>query len=282
MPLSRDAVFDRVTVDHVLATGSRISWRLRTDFADPPPYTFQLQYGESGLAGADDWTDTGDPEDDVVTIFYSGDQQDFAVVPTTHFRVKLVTYRNTYYSQPVPYWGRVNRHDWINARAIIRRELLRHRVGAGTTGWLFKRRKRTPPVTNTNVVDFLTNEVINTQNTAGVGTDRLGGYFQPVLFQMDLAPDERHSHRDGQFGQIDNSVVLARAIAFPELDHGDVWASASGDMRYAVHKVKNWAHVRNMPIIVSPELRRLSASDPIYDLPLPETPPLQTLDREEF
>jgi hypothetical protein len=281
VPNARDAVFDRVTVDHVLKNGTRVSWRLRPEFMAPPPFTFQLQIGESGLAEADDWTDLGDPTDDVVYLLDETGQHDFAVMPTTHYRVKLTTVYDTFYSPPVNCWGRMHRHDWLNARAIIRRELLRQKICAGAYGWLFKRRKRTEPVTNTAVVDFLTKEIINTQGTEGVGTDLIGGYFQPVPFFIDLAPNDRYSRRSEQ-GQIDEQAPIGRSAAFPELDHGDVWATATGDARYAVHRVTTLAQIRGVPIIVAPALKRLSPSDPIYDLPLPETPPLQTLGREEF
>lgn len=283
MTNSRNEIFDRVTVDHVLRTGTRVCWRLQPSFSAPLPYTFQLQIGETCLAEADDWTDIGDPAEDVICLFDDGEQRDFSVVPSTNYRIKLVTGdAQTYYSPAVPYWGRVNRIDWIRARAIIRRDVVRNRVRAGTPGWLFKRRKRTAPVTDTTVVDFLTSEVINTQNTEGVGTDRIGGYFAPAPFLIVMEPGDRYPRRDAQGGSIDDTACFGRALAYPEVEHNDVWVTATGDARYAIHRVTTVAMIRDTPLAVLVELRRLAATDPVYELPLPETPPLQTLGREEF
>lgn len=282
MTASRDQVFDRVTVDHVLKTGTRVSWRLREDFMAPLPYLFQLQLGETGLASADDWADVTDPFENVMLLTDDGPQRDFSVVPTSHYRVKLVSTGGTFYSPPVPCYGRLHRADWLRARAIVRREFLRHKVRSGAHGWLFKRRKRTEPVTNTNVVDPLTGEIMSTIATEGVGTDLVGGYFEPVPFFMDFAADTQHFPRRTERGSTDDLVSQVRVLAFPEIEHGDIWASATGDARYAVQPTVVLAHVRGVPIVMGAEVHRLAANAPIYDLPLPETPPLQTLDREEY
>lgn len=285
MVATRDAVFSRVTADHVLKGGTRITWRLNQEFlaTAPAPLTFQLQLGESGIADADDWADVGDAADDVVFLLdEEAVQRDFSVHPTSHYRVKLTTAFDTYFSPPVGVYGRLHRNDWLEARAIVRRENLRNKVRAGAYGWLFKRRKRTAPVTDPGVVDMLTGEVTRTINTAGVGTELLGGYFAPAAFMVDFTPNERYARRSEQQGHVDDTMQLGRAIAFPELDHGDVWVSATGDARHAIHRVRTVAAIRNVPIVVAVEMKLLSPTDPIYELPLPEVPPLQTLGREEF
>lgn len=281
MITTRDTVFDRVAVDHLTKDGSRVYWRLRDDFADPQPHIFQLQTGESGVPEADDWTDVGDP---VTDVFQAVDdtQREFAISQTSHYRVVLTTDLGEYISQPASCWARLSRHDWLNARAVARRELLRHRVDASEPGWLFKRRKLTPVVTDPNVVDPLTGEVIKTMNTVGIGTGRLGGYFDPVPFWIDQMPGPRYARRDENRGHVDDIAAQGRCLGFPQLDHNDVWASATGDARFALHKVTPVASIKNVPVVVEVEMRRLSPTDPIFELPLPPAPKLQTVERAEI
>lgn len=275
-----DPVFDRVVVDHLSAGGSRVAWRMREDFADPAPWYFELQVGESAVQSADDWDTISAVVDGSMLV--DDTQRDISVNPTTHYRVKLVSASGTFYSKPEPSWGTTNRRDWLLACAIARREMLRLRVNAAEPGWLFKRRKRTPVVPDTKVVDFLTREIRSTRNTAGVGTDRIGGFFTPVLHYLDLDPVARYSHRDADRGQIDDVVTLGQCLAFPQLDHGDVWATSTGDARFQLHEVTTLSAFRNVPLLVSVKAAKLSPSDPIYELALPDVPALQTADRAEI
>jgi len=275
-----DPVFDRVVIDHLHAGGSRVSWRMREDFADPSPWQFELQVGESAVQSANDWSTVASVTDGGVLV--DDTPRDVSVNPTTHYRVKLVSESGTYYSKPEPSWGTINRRDWLLACAIARREMLRLRVNAAEPGWLFKRRKKTAVVPDTKVVDFLTREIRSTRNTAGVGTDRIGGFFNPVLHYIDLDPAVRYSHRDADRGNVDDVVTLGQCLAFPQLEHGDVWATATGDARFQIHEVTTVCAFRNIPLIVNPKVYRLSPSDPVFELPLPDVPPLQTAGRDEI
>jgi hypothetical protein len=275
-----DTVFDRVVVDHLSASGTRVSWQLRFDFPDPGPYDFTLQVGESGISAADDWADIGTITDGFTLT--DSEARDISVTPTTHYRVKLVTDAATYYSKPEPSWGTMHRRDWLRACAVARREMLRLRLAASEPGWLFKRRKKTPVVTDTRVVDFLTGEVRVTKNTASIGTDRIGGYFTPVPHYIDLDPAERYAHRDPERGNVDDVKTIGRCLGYPQLDHGDVWASATGDARFQIHRVRVVTAFRNVPVVVSVEACRLSPTDPVYELVLPDPPMLQTLNRAEL
>lgn len=282
MVQSRDAVFDRVVVDHLMAGASRVSWRLRPRFQDPGPYTFQLLIGESDIAAADDWTPIGTPEVDVVQLFDTTQPRDLTFSPTTRYRVRMTTSEGVYDSPPVDCLGRLNRRDWLIARAITRRELLHSEKRAGSFGWLFKRRKRTPAVTDNLVIDYASGEVIKTANTEGVGTDRIGGYFAPVAMFMSLGEPNSYPQRDETVGMTDALVTQARAINYPAVEHNDVWATATGDLRYAVHGVNVIAQVREVGILVQATLRQLSPTDPIYDLDLPDVPAIQTAGRAEI
>lgn len=282
MAFDRNNVFLRVTVDHLLKTGTRISWRLQPDFAIQENLIFQLQLGESGVSNADDWLDIGNPAANVIS-FLDTEQRDYGQTACSHYRIKATYGSQVFYSPPEGCLGRLNRHDWLKGRAMVRRERLREKLFAGAYGWLFKRRKKTELVQNTDVVDFTTQEILKSANTEGVGTDRVGGYFAPYLMQVDLAPQESYPHRDNDRGMVDDVLTqAARMVAYPEVEHGDIWASATSDIRYAIHKVRVISHLRGVPLFVGAELRAVDLADPIYELDLPPAPPLQTLGREEF
>lgn len=281
MPGTRNDAFSRVTVDHMLRAGTRVSWRLQPDFAEQDTLIFQLQLSETGIPNADDWIDIGDPAINVISL-EDPTQRDFGSVPCSHYRVRMNLNGVDYFSPPEGCWGRLNRHDWLKARAMVRRERLREKLFAGTWGWLFKRRKKTEKVQNVNEIDFGTGEVIKSRNSSGVGTDRVGGYFAPFLMQMDLVPQGSYQHRDDNVGMTNDIQSAGRTVAFPEVEHGDVWANATSDARYAVHAVKCVAHLRGVPLFVSAELKQVDLGDPIYELDLPEVPSLTTLGREEF
>jgi len=281
--LTRNGVFERVSIDHLVVGQTRITWRLRDSFYDPLPYVFQLQIGESGVNTADDWVNVGNTQTNVFQLFDTDNVlRDLAVTPSTHYRVVLTTVSGTYYSPAISCEGRLNRRDWNNARAIVRRELLRCKNHAAEIGWLYKRKKRTAAVTDPVVVDFVTGEVISTAATSGVGTDRLRGYFDPVEFWVSMTLGNRYSRRDPDRGQVDDQTVTGTSIAFPQLDHNDVWATATGDIRYVVHSVQPIVYVRQIPVINQVVLKRASPTDPIYDLALPTTPPIAYSGRLEF
>lgn len=283
MPNSRDDVFSRVTVDHLLKAGTRVSWRLQPEWAGVSGMLFQLQLGESGIPDADDWQNVGSSGVDVITLIDDGGQRDFGASPSSHYRVKMsVAGHPDHYSQPLSCWGRLNRYDWLRARANVRRELLRHRTLSGAYGWLFKRRKKTETIQSVDVVDFLTKEIIRSEDNGGAGTDKVGGYFAPVYMYMDINPQSSYPRRDEARGPVNDIITTGRAIAYPEMEHGDFWANATSDFRYAIHEVKILGHMRGIPLIVGMTLRQLDLTDPVYDIDLPPVPPLQTQDREEF
>ena len=279
---ARDNIFRRVAVDHLIAGCSRVTWTLQDDFIDPFPYTYQLQFGESAVPTATDWQNVGSPETNVIFLLDINVVRDVAHTPTTHYRIKLTTPRGTYYSPPVSCEGRLNRRDWLTARAIARREWQRQKNHAAEAGWLFKRKKRTTKIDDPKVVDFVTGDIISTGHTVGVGTDRLGGYFDPSAFWISAQLSERYAHRDAERGMVNDDETIGHALAYPQLDHGDVWCTATGDIRYAVHRVRPVVYHRQVPIIIQVQLKKLSPTDPIYDLLIPTTPPIAFAEREGY
>lgn len=267
MPVTRDTVFSRVSVDHLVGGGSRVSWELQKTFTDPTPHTFQLQVGKTGVSTADDWEDVGAP---VVDTFFVVDstQRVYGKRLTTHYRVELTTSEGTYYSEPVATYGLLSQRDWLLAKAIVRKELLRHEKKTSPSGYFLKRKWREgTTIVDHNVVDPLTGEVVKTIDTEGKGTSKVGGYYSPLAMFMDLSPETHHIRTDDQGrGTVNDVRIQGRTVAFPQLNAKDVWVDATSDKRYFVHSVQHSAEIRGVPIIVNVELRPAAFNDPVYEV----------------
>jgi hypothetical protein len=267
MPTTRDAVFKRVSVDHLVGGGSRISWELQKTFTDATPHTFQLQVGVTGVSTADDWADEGAA---IVDTFFAVDntKRVYGKRLTTHYRVKLTTSGGTYLSQPAATYGLLSQRDWLLAKSIIRKELLRLEKKAAPNGFFLKRKwQEGTTIDDHQVVDPLTGEVVKTINTDGKGTSKVGGYYSPLAMFMDLAPETNHIKTDLQNrGTINDIRISGRTVAFPQLNTKDVWVDATSDRRYFIHSVQHAAEIRGVPIIVNVELRPAAFNDPIYEV----------------
>jgi hypothetical protein len=259
-------VFKRVAVDCVIAGNTRISWELQPHFIDAGPYVFTVQVGHTGVDNADDWTIASPPVTDTYfTIDRS--QRVFGKTQETHYRVKLVSSVATYYSEPEPCDGHLIKRDWIDAREIIRKELLRHRVLTSPEGYLLKARRYGPRCSV--CTDQYTEEVSNSQCPSCYGTGFENGYFAalPSVF-ADLSLENNREHRVADKGMDKADVITARFIGDPQLYSYDVWINKTSDERYYLHNIKVLSHVRGVSIIYEAELRMAPFTDVIYTVPL--------------
>jgi hypothetical protein len=268
MPQTRDSVFRRVEVDHLIEGGTRISWSLRRHFKEVGPYVYQLQAGATGVSTADDWVDVGEAG---TGIFSLADftQRVFGKRLTTHYRIKLTTSDAIHYSAPASTYGLLGKRDWLLARAIVRKELLRHNKKSSPNGFLLKRKWTGTVVPDDAVIDPLTGEIIKSSNTDGKGTEFVGGYFAPVPMFIDVSPETNYVQLDPNRGTINDIEIQGRAIAYPQLNHKDIWVNSTSDERYVIHRVQNVAEIRSVPIIVTVTMRPVSFKDPAYDVELP-------------
>lgn len=263
-------VFDRVHVDFMNLGETRVTWSLSPRFRGTPPYTFQLQVGQTGNPLADDWQDVGSP---IVDTFMATDSSRrwFGKVQTPHYRVVLRTATNdVYVSPPASVLGDLSWREWRLAQEIIRKEKLRHRWFSSAPGFLLKQRRsgaRCP-----RCIDRLTNEPKDSRCPLCYGTGWLGGYFKPLpLTYADLNLSQVREQRQLQAGGMAAPVVIsARFIGSPQLYTQDVWVDPKSDARYVIHTVKPNAHINGVPLIVTAELRLLPPGDVVYSIPVPD------------
>jgi len=257
------SVFSRIEVDYSIKGESRIEWELIDTFRDPAPHTFQLQanrnWDEPG-----DWVDVGLPVED--TCYAIDDtQRQFGKTLRIAYRVIMTTPCATYTSSPAEVLGRLSYQQWLQARGIIRRELL-FPTGDQFLGYFFKRKLHGQICTN--CVDPFTGGIKKTDCVECRGTGVVEGYWKAAENTMyGMSPETRHSKRD-QRGTVNDIVAVGKFIAIPLIHSRDMWVDKDSDRRYIVHKVRNISEINQVPILAEVELRLAQLDDIVYTVPL--------------
>ncbi len=258
--------FSRVLIDHLVQGGTRVSWELNRHFIDPLPYEFQLQFSHTGLENADDWIDIGAS---VMDTYFALDLDKhlFGKTLDAYYRVKLSTSLDTYYSTPQSVSGLLSKRDWLIAREIVRKEVLRHSRLSSPKGFLLKVRRYGPPCPD--CLDYLTDEVNNSQCLTCFSTGFLYGYFEPLpAYYVDISLAESREHRAPQVGMESKDVRHARFIGDPLVYSYDVWINEFSDERFYLHTVKEVANIRGVTLVYDAELRLAPFTDVIYKFEL--------------
>jgi len=268
MPRIQDdapGAFSRIEVDYAVKGESRIEWALRTDFRDPQPNSFQLQanrnWDEPG-----DWHNVGIP---VVNGCYAIDdtQRQFGRALRIAYRVVLTTACGTYTSQPAEVLGKLSQRQWSQARAIIRKVLLKPTGLTVFPGYLMKRKLH--GTVCTTCTDPYTGGITKTDCADCNGTGIVGGYWQATNNTLfDLSPETRLGTQDPRGTVDDHLVAVGKFVAIPLMHTRDIWVDKHSDRRYIIHRVRNLAEINQVPIIAEVELRLCQLDAIEYNIPL--------------
>ena len=244
---------------------TRVWWYLDPTFNDSGPYSFQLQYGRTGLKDATDWQNVGSPVVNGYTA-YDPAWRESGYDKTIHYRVILTTPQSSYVSQAANCFGELPEREWVLAREIIRKEQVRNRLVA-TSGYLIK------PMRYGKLCklcrDPLTKEVTDNSCPECSGTGFEIGYHPSLALQCwDLSPVAINEEVDTEMKGTtrDQPYVEARAIGFPAINKYDIWVNATSDDRWVVDNIQVIAALRNVPIIYKLRLGLLPYSNPIYTI----------------
>ena len=275
--------FKRVWVNHYYINEYvRVYWELERAFADPGPYTFQLQWSHSGTPRGDDWQNAAAP----TNLFYSDDtkgplrQRMFGKTPTVHYRVLLTTPRDMYVSPIANVLGMWGKYDWLLAREILRQEQLNHRIFSSVRGYLLKARRYGEKCKNCR--DTLNGEIINSTCTLCYGVGYVGGYYPPTEYYglLDTTSSTREQRNMGQDGgapgMSKNVTYTGRFLATLPMIQADAWIDITSDERYYIHSVREGASWKNVPLVYNVELRLAPFTDILYKFPALEKFPLVT------
>jgi hypothetical protein len=244
-------------------------WELLPTFTDPQPWSFQLQVGETGVEAADDWEDVGLP---VENTCYAVDatQREYGKNQATHYRIKLVTSKGTYYSDPTAKSGILQPRDWRIAQEIVRKERLRFKYSS-QDGYILKRRSNGQNCTR--CLDLQTDEVTDPYCPQCWGTGKQCGYYYPMgCIWADLSPKTQRTHIDNNAtrGTVSDVVVSGRMLMLPLIESNDVWVSRKTDERYYIHSIQHAAEIRGVPLVANVEMRPAPFTDVIYSIQIPQ------------
>jgi hypothetical protein len=182
------------------------------------------------------------------------------------YRVKLVVDTNMYYSSYVEGTGSLNRHDYLLAKEIVRREFMLLNRYVGSQGKLLIR--KTWGTECTNCIDFGTGEPTNSNCTVCYGTGFVGGYYPAMPLLLELAPREHKETVVEPRGTIADRSIYAKGVACPYLTSRDVWVAPETGERWFIQGKKEMASVRGKPLVWMVELKLIEPDNSVYNVPL--------------
>jgi hypothetical protein len=261
---ARIFAFDRVYVTAAPNGTKVIEWRLNTCF--PIPYgtpEFYIEFARS----AGEWERLNEDEPVVNSCVYvDPEKRRCGYDNNVYYRVVMVVGGETYNSKPERTIGVWNKHDWLIARDVVRKEYLRLKRYVGTFGYLLRKREHGVPCTDCQ--DFDTEETISANCGGCFGTGIIGGYYDAIPYYVDLSGTASQRDVQSPFGDVDNRRRSARAVAYPMVTTYDLWIDADKNKRYVIRQVEMSVEIKGRPLVYNFELRELPANAIEYQIPL--------------
>jgi hypothetical protein len=246
-----------------------VEWLLAPNFVDPEPHTYQLQWGQTDSSIADDWEDVGLPADDVFTLEDTTPRA-FGHVQRTFYRVKLTTPIGEYISRPQHSLGDLSPREWrlfLNRERIWRVQF--ERTIRGQTGFLLKRRVHgEKPTAAQKIIDWQTDEIVQAQAEEIFGADFIGGYYPAVCCDADLSNFKKGETLKERRGMTNDTLLKSQMLATPMADSGDIWVSATNDMRWRIWNIDHIEEFNGVPVVISCTLSLVPFSNVVYKIPI--------------
>lgn len=259
-------VFERVCCFPRIHGGSRVEWVLHPEFRDPQPHLFRLEVSEAAVNDPTAWVSVSTQEKNDVWFLLDPLDRVFGSQQWTHYRIRLRTPKGTYYSDPSPCLGVLDRRQWRLMQAVLRAERKNFIWANGQEGYLLKRKTTGQKCV---CLDPLTDEVRNAQCEICQGVGYVTGYYAPVSCVWALLTDaQRHAKLEvnSPRGMGDEIRAQARMLAIPQMYEQDVWVDRSSDFRYFIHTIAAICEIKGVPIVNNVELRQIPFSHPVYKI----------------
>ena len=262
---THNGIFDRVILTpHMLGGTIATYWldnRAVIAAEVQGPYNFYLEWAEHP---DDDFITVAGPSVDNILI--DTEQRRWSKLPHSVYRIRLEASNGVFYSDVNPVTGELNRHDWLIAKEIIRREYLRLQRYVGTEG-LYLGRMQWGPLC-TECTDYNTEMVSNPNCTTCYGTGFIGGYYPASTLWVGEDRTNVRSQRQDGVGVVNDQSQTARVVAFPFLTAQDVWVNPTTGERWIIQTKQEVAAMRGKPLIWDIELRLEQPGSIIYSIPL--------------
>lgn len=250
----------------------KVSFALRRDFTEPGPYVIELYRGRA--INDDKWEKLAQVEDQ--SWLFDRRPQPRPHERSTYYRLRITDGDGTsYWCHPVSFDVVWNHYDWRLVKEIVRKELLvqgrrngrARKRGAGTRGWLLKKRQFGDPCTR--CLDENTGTPTDSNCPECLGTGVTGGFYPPLEYWVIQQP-ARRSTRLSDAGDTRTTVIESvRALAHPSPEAGDIWVSTAGDVRYEVQgDIEKLARHRGVDVILGLRLLELPTTAAAYNIPI--------------
>ena len=243
---------------------TNIYWGLKSDFNDPGPYRFWV-----------DWAEAPDGNREVVAdnltdVYYATDpvKRRYAVDNESYYFVRMQTGSGVYESFAQKAYGTWNKRDWLTARDICRKENLAFKTGLGWQGWLLKRKIWGPPCPV--CADWDSKDASSHLCPACFGTGKKDGFWPgyPVYCYQVQGGPAKGKTRDENFGMQQTQSLQMRMLAYPQVATGDVFVSNNSGKRYVINKMQVAAEIKEKPLVYIAEFRLEPFTSGIYNAPV--------------
>ena len=263
------AAFNRVFVTVGPTAGKLVEWRL-SPYYQQEAVTLQFYVEVARTTGEWERLNADAP---IENLCYYTDTTGYRynVSNDIYYRVVMMDGTTEHVSAPAGTMGALNRHDWLIAKEVLRKEYLRMKKGPGIAGYLLIRREHGEVCTA--CTDWDTEEVVNTLCTECFGTGKVHGYYNAYYPYYMSAISGPSSQKDvvAPFGTEDTKVVQRRAIAYPRLEPYSLWVAGDTDKRYVIRRVTIDSGMRSLPLIYSVEMREIPMTGIEYQVPMEQT-----------
>lgn len=260
-------VFTRVSVYPHQPEGVLIEWELHPKFNPIGSYTFTVEYSRSGNQNSGEWSDLGTVTNKTGAMFLFKDlkKRAYSTFALWFYRIRLDVGSHRFYSEPISSLGSLNRQDNLIFQKIVRDETLRLCKKVGHRGYLLRRKYWGE---RASTVSTDTYEVLNPTSTEDYGTGFKGGYWQPMVFWVDINANNVQKVVKSEIGTLDNKAVVARGLAFPLPRSNDIWVDCATGLRHRIDSVSIIAKVRHLPVVTQFQLNEIPPTHVIYQFPL--------------
>ena len=254
-------VFDNVIFTPAIRGGTLVTYWLNEKTDAEGPYQFYLEWAEHPddafieVAGPT----TGGTLTDATARRYSKLQHSV-------YRIRLDAANGTYYSDEVYATGNLNRHDFLIAREIVRREYLALTKYTGTQG-SYLARMQWGALCN-YCSDFDTDAPTDAHCPTCYGTGFIGGYHNASTLWFGEDRLSVRTQRKDRVGTISDHKQMVRAVVSPFLTAKDIWVNTDTGERWSIEGKRELVAFRGKALVHSVEIRLIEPGNVAYDIPL--------------
>lgn len=226
-------------------SGFTFRWGLNPKLAIAPPWVFTVQESSTGRDG---WADLSPPLSNQL-VYIEEDRRKFDKDRRPYFRVRGEIGGNMVYSAVRDAYGDLNRREWLLAREIMRKELLRMRGMGGVpiTIWM----KFHTGIKCPRCRDVVSQETLDANCPVCYGTGYVTGFHGPysswAAFTQVVS---RKRHEEGGAGVTDLRQHQVRLLGSFSMVRDDLIVDTPSQRIYVVDRMTNLVELRRIPLVV--------------------------------